>query len=64
MNETTAIKWLKSCCSGTYDTRRLLCWDSYKAHSTKAVKDEASRKRIDIAFVPGGCTGIIQVKMF
>ena len=29
------------------------------AHGTKEVKDEASHKRTDIVFVPGGCTGII-----
>ena len=64
MNETTTITWLKSCCAGTFENRRLLCWDTFKAHGTQAVKDQANSKRIDIAFVPGGCTGIIQVRRY
>lgn len=44
MNETTTATWLKSCCAGTFDTRCLLCWDTYRTHGTKVVKDQATLK--------------------
>lgn len=61
MNESTTISWIRSCCGGTFATRRLLCWDTFRAHATDRVRREAALKKMDMAFVPGGCTGILQV---
>jgi len=61
MNEVTTVTWIKKGCAGTFENHRLLCWDTFKAHGTDKVKDEARAKKIDLVLVPGGCTGIVQV---
>jgi len=40
--------------------RSLLIWDTFRAHLTDAMKEEAKRLRIDLAVIPGGLTSILQ----
>ena len=41
-------------------TKRLLVWDSYKAHITDRVKKLLRNKNTIMAVIPGGCTKYIQ----
>ena len=40
--------------------KRLLFWDSFRAHLSDATKALLKQKRIDQALIPSGCTGILQ----
>ena len=41
---------------------RLLIWDSFRAHISDDTKKLLKHKKIDHAVIPGGCTGLIQVR--
>ncbi len=43
-----------------YKGRRLLLWDSYRAHTAPNVQAELVKQKIDAVIVPGGTTGLIQ----
>ena len=40
--------------------RALLVWDSFRGHLTDAVKDLLARRNVDVAFIPGGLTSVLQ----
>ena len=40
--------------------KRLLIWDSFRAHISDATKRILKQKKIDQALIPAGCTGILQ----
>ena len=59
-NDEIIEQWI-SCNFGTISfQKRLLIWDSFKAHISDHTKKVLKDKRIDQALIPGGCTGIIQ----
>ena len=62
MSEDLTIKYLQSVIGRMAFQHRLLVWDSYRCHISGAVKREPSKLKIDMAVIPGGCTGIIQVR--
>ena len=41
--------------------RRLLIMDLYSAHRTEAVLNLLKENDIDVLFIPGGCTGLLQL---
>ncbi|KAG0443324.1 hypothetical protein HPB47_015047 [Ixodes persulcatus] len=55
-----ASEWLRVWGPDTNDARRLLVIDQAPIHKTKAVVDAAEAAATDIAYIPGGCTGILQ----
>ena len=60
-NEGTTIKWLKRIWGRHVTTRPLLVWDTFRGHMTPAVKDKLrTTHNIDIAYIPGGCTSVLQ----
>ena len=61
MNENLTLQYLHSTLGRMTFNRRLLVWDSYSCHISQAVKQEARKMKVDLAIIPGGCTGIIQV---
>ena len=61
MNENLTLQYLHSTLGRMTFSRRLLVWDSYRCHISQAVKQEAKKMKVDMAIIPGGCTGIIQV---
>ena len=40
--------------------RRLLVWDSFRAHLTDGVKDLLDRQNVNVAVIPGGLTPVLQ----
>ena len=59
-NDDIIEEWLK-CNFGTICfQKRLLIWDSFRAHLSDATKKVLKQKKIDQALIPGGCTGILQ----
>ena len=61
MNENLTLQYLHSTLGRKIFNRRLLVWDSYICHISQAVTQEARKMKVDLAIIPGGCTGIIQV---
>ena len=39
---------------------RLHIWDAYKCHTAPSVKLALKQSKVDMAVIPGGCTGVIQ----
>ena len=37
-----------------------MVWDSFRGHLTDAVKDLLKRRNVDVAFIPGGLTSVLQ----
>lgn len=61
MDEVLTIKYLKTIVgSNLFGGRRLLVWDSFRAHISSETKNELKRLSIDMAVIPGGCTKYIQ----
>ena len=55
MNELTTIDWIdKVLKTFNFGTKRLLAWDSYRAHLTHEVKDLLRKSKIDQVIIPGG----------
>ena len=63
MNEELTVKWLTYVWGSLHFRRRLLAWDAYRCHLTPKVKALCRRFKTDMAVIPGGCTGIIQVQL-
>ena len=59
-NDEIMEEWLNRNFADISFSKRLLIWDSFKAHISDATKQILKRKRIDSAIIPGGCTGILQ----
>ena len=61
MNEDLTERWVKVAWRRRHDsTRRLLCWDSYRCHTTERVKKSLAERNTDVAVVPGGTTSLLQ----
>ena len=61
MNELTTIDSIdKVLKTFNFGTKRLLAWDSYRAHLTHESKDLLRKGKIDQVIIPGGATGHIQ----
>ncbi|KAG0444905.1 hypothetical protein HPB47_013242 [Ixodes persulcatus] len=61
MTTEKCLEWLNHVWGpDTDDARRLLVIDQAPIHKTKAVVDAAEAAATDIAYIPGGCTGILQ----
>ena len=59
-NDEIIEEWL-NCNFGTISfQKRLLIWDSFRAHLSDATKKVLKQKKIDQALIPAGCTGILQ----
>ena len=43
-----------------FATRKLLIWDSFRAHTTPQTKDLLKERKVDSIVIPGGLTGLIQ----
>lgn len=59
-NDGITMEWLQRIMGNLAFTSRLLIWDSYRCHISEAVQEDRRRKKIDVAVIPGGCTGLIQ----
>ena len=57
MNQDLTDVWLNKLLGTLSFRHRLLVWDSFRCHISDATK---STMKIDMAVIPGGCTGIIQ----
>jgi hypothetical protein len=60
MNQEITLDFLQSSVS-SFNTQKLLVWDAYRCHISEASKARARQLNINMAIIPGGCTGIIQV---
>jgi hypothetical protein len=60
MNEELTQQYLSDVIGPLAFQRRLLIWDTYRCHISKAVKEKMKKLKIDMAAIPGGCTGLIQ----
>ena len=60
MTAETTEQYVNAVIGGLAFKRRLLAWDTYACHLTPEIKKSLAEKKIDIAYVPGGCTGYIQ----
>ena len=56
MNDSLTSEYLHAIIGSVAFTKRLLVWDAYKCHTSKAVSAEISRMKILPAVIPGGCT--------
>ena len=61
MSEDLTIKYLQCIIGRMTFQKSLLVRHSYQCHISNAVIQEATSMKIDMAVIPGGCTGIIQV---
>ena len=59
-NDDVIEDWLNCNFGDTSFHKRLLIWDSFRAHLSDATKKILKRKRMDQAIIPGGCTSILQ----
>jgi hypothetical protein len=63
INEQACKFWISKIWKQSSEGRKLLVWDSFRAHKTPQVKNLVSCKEggnSDVAMIPGGCTGILQ----
>ena len=61
MTETTMMQYVdKIIGAPMFNHRRLLIMDTYACHLCESVKKMLSKRRVDISYIPGGCTGYIQ----
>jgi hypothetical protein len=63
MNETLTANWLTYVWGSLHFRRRLLAWDAYRCHLTDKMKGLCRKFKTDVAVIPGGCTGILQVQL-
>ena len=40
--------------------KRLLVWDAFHRHTSDDTKNKCRQSKIQMAVIPGGCTGVIQ----
>ena len=60
-SEPVILKWLKNVYHKNNSTRRMLVWDSFRAHTTKTVKEAVAMEyNSDMVVIPGGCTSKLQ----
>ena len=64
VNEVIIKWWIKHVWRRA-EERKMLVWDSFRAHRTEDVKELVSRRgefgtNSDMVVIPGGCTGILQ----
>lgn len=43
--------------------KRLLVWDAFRCHTSDLSKQKARSVKVQMAVIPGGCTGVIQVRI-
>lgn len=60
MDNNMTKEYLKKVLGCQLFGRRLLVWDSFRAHISDSTKSECKNLNIDMATVPGGCTKFIQ----
>ena len=60
MNDSLTTDYLRTIIGQLSFNKRLLIWDAYRCHTSKATQAEATRLRLDTAIIPGGCTKFIQ----
>ena len=60
MTEESTLLYRSKILGGLAFQQRLLAWDTYECHMTKAVKSSLTKKRFTPVYIPGGCTGHIQ----
>ena len=63
-NDDVIALWISKTFNDLESTfNRLLIWDAFRAHCSDDTKKLLKKKKIDQAVIPGGCTGLIQVKL-
>ena len=60
MNDALNAQYLHSITGSLSFTKRLLVWEAYCCHTSKATRAEVLRMGLHIAIVSGGCTKFIQ----
>lgn len=60
IDEGTITMWMRRAIGYLRSDRTLLIWDTYAAHMTERVRNEAVKCHTDLVYVPGGCTGLVQ----
>ena len=59
-NDEIIEQWINCNFGSVFFQKRLLIWDSFRAHISDGTKKVLKQKRIDQALIPGGCTGLFQ----
>ena len=59
-NDEIIHEWINKNFGTISFQKRLLIWDSFRAHMSENTKKILKQKRIDQAIIPAGCTGIVQ----
>ena len=60
MNEELTLRWINEIVGKFAFSKRLLAWNSYKAHMAEDVKIQLKEINTENVIVPGGCTKYIQ----
>ena len=61
MNTVSSIEWLETVWGKLSFSRRLLIWDSFRAHVDSKVKEVCRKQtKTDMVVIPGGCTSLLQ----
>ena len=60
MNGSLTADYLRSIIGSLSFGKRLLVWDAYKCHTSKATRRETKKMNLFTAVIPGGCTKFIQ----
>lgn len=60
MNDSLTIEYLHTIIGSMAFSKRLLVWDAYRCHTSKAVGAEIKKMKLHTAVIPGGCTKYIQ----
>ena len=60
MNQELTISWLHNSVGKMSFNKRLLVWDAYRCHISEATKATLKEMKVEMAVIPGGCTGLIQ----
>jgi hypothetical protein len=61
MNDSVTDDYLQRTFGPNFFGRRLLVWDSFRAHISKATKKKLKELQLDMAVIPGGCTKFVQI---
>ncbi len=59
-NQELTIEFLEKVIGAFSFQCRLLVWDAFSCHLSAQTKARARQLGLDLAFVPGGCTGLVQ----
>ena len=60
MNTEITLDWMNKVVGSLAFRQRVLAWDTYTCHMEDTVAEDLKRKKVDVVFVPEGCTKYIQ----